>query len=113
MTVIGKHIIAELYGVEKELISHEDSVRGIIERVVNESGLTKVGSLYKQFNPHGVTGMVLITESHISVHTWPEYKTVNLDIFTCGSPEKAERAFNLFLEYFRPESYKQRVITRG
>ncbi len=111
--IVGKHIIAELYGVSSELISREEKVRQIVEEVVDEAGLTKVGSVYKQFNPHGVTGIVLISESHVSVHTWPEYELVNLDIFTCGDTSKAEKAFKLFLEKFKPKSYRHYVLDRG
>jgi len=111
--IIGRHIIAELYGVSKDLISKEESVRSIMEDVVREVGLTKVGSVYKQFNPHGVTGIILIAESHISIHTWPEYELVNLDIFTCGDAEKAEISFRLFLEKFKPRWYRHFVLDRG
>ncbi|MEM2070595.1 MAG: adenosylmethionine decarboxylase [Archaeoglobaceae archaeon] len=111
--IIGRHIIAELYGVDPELIAREETVRRIVEEVVNEAKLTKVGSVYKQFNPHGVTGVVLISESHVSLHTWPEYELVNLDIFTCGDPSKAEKAFKLFLEKFKPKSYRHYMLDRG
>ncbi len=111
--IVGRHIIAELYGVDPELISKEDTVRQIVEEVVEEAELTKVGSVYKQFNPHGVTGIVLIAESHVSIHTWPEYELVNLDIFTCGDTSKAEKAFKLFLERFKPKSYRHYVLDRG
>jgi S-adenosylmethionine decarboxylase len=111
--IVGKHIIAELYGVPKELISYEKTVRDIVEEVVDAAGLTKVGSVYKQFNPHGVTGIVLIAESHVSIHTWPEYEMVNLDIFTCGDIKKTERAFELFLERFKPKEYRHYVLDRG
>ncbi len=111
--IVGRHIIAELYGVDPELISKEETVRQIVEEVVEEAELTKVGSVYKQFNPHGVTGIVLIAESHVSVHTWPEYELVNLDIFTCGDTSKAEKAFKLFLERFKPKSYRHYVLDRG
>lgn len=111
--IVGKHIIAELYGVPKELISHEKEVKEIVESVVKDAGLTKIGSNYKQFEPHGVTGVVLIAESHISLHTWPEYGLVNLDIFTCGDKRKTDRAFELFLERFKPESYRHYVLDRG
>jgi len=111
--IVGKHIIAELYGVPKELIAKEEGVRQIVEEVIDEAGLTKVGSVYKQFNPHGVTGIVLISESHVSIHTWPEYELVNLDVFTCGDTEKAEEAFKLFLQKFKPESYRHYVLSRG
>ncbi|MCQ4153049.1 MAG: S-adenosylmethionine decarboxylase [Archaeoglobales archaeon] len=111
--IVGRHIIAELYGVNPELISREETVRRIVEEVVGEAGLNKVGSVYKQFNPHGVTGIVLISESHVSIHTWPEYELVNLDIFTCGDPVKAEKAFKLFIEKFKPKSYRHYMLDRG
>jgi len=111
--IVGRHIIAELYGVPKELISNESTVRQIMEEVVKEAELTKVGSVYKQFNPHGVTGIILIAESHISIHTWPEYELVNLDIFTCGDAKKAEKAFELFLKKFKPKSYRHYMLDRG
>jgi S-adenosylmethionine decarboxylase len=113
MVVIGKHIVAELYKVRRELISHEDKVREIVERVIKEAGLTKIGSVYKQFKPYGVTAVVLISESHISIHTWPELETVNLDIFTCGDQAKTDKAFKLFLKHFSPEYYKHYELTRG
>ena len=111
--IVGKHIIAELYGVPKELISNEGAVREIVEEVVKKAELTKVGSVYKQFNPHGVTGVVLIAESHVSIHTWPEYELVNLDIFTCGDSSKAQKAFEMFLEKFKPKSYRHVILDRG
>ncbi len=111
--IVGKHIIAELYGVPKELISNEKAVREIVEDVVKRAGLTKVGSVYKQFNPHGVTGIVLIAESHVSIHTWPEYELVNLDVFTCGDTGKVDEAFELFLKRFKPKSYRHYILDRG
>lgn len=111
--IVGRHIIAELYGVSKELISNEATVRQILEEVTEKAELEKVGSVYKQFNPHGVTGIVLIAESHVSIHTWPEFGLVNLDVFTCGDISKAEKAFKLFLEIFKPESYRHYVLDRG
>jgi S-adenosylmethionine decarboxylase len=111
--IVGRHIIAELYGVKEEMISNESRVRQILEEVIEKAELEKIASIYKQFNPHGVTGIVLIAESHVSIHTWPEYKLVNLDVFTCGDISKAEKAFNLFLEIFKPESYRHYVLDRG
>jgi S-adenosylmethionine decarboxylase len=111
--IVGRHIIAEFYGVSPDIISREETVRAIIEEVVDQAELTRVASVYKQFNPHGVTGIVLIAESHVSIHTWPEYGLVNLDIFTCGDTTKAEKAFELFLKRFKPKSYRHYVLDRG
>ncbi|HEB37412.1 MAG TPA: S-adenosylmethionine decarboxylase [Thermoplasmatales archaeon] len=111
--IVGRHIIAELYGVPPELISREKTVKKIIEEAVDQAGLTRVGSVYNQFKPHGVTGIVLIAESHVSVHTWPEYGLINLDIFTCGDTSKAGEVFDLLIKSFRPENYRQYVFDRG
>ncbi len=111
--VVGRHIIAELYGVDKDLISEEKKVREILERVTDQVKFSKVGSLYKQFNPHGVTGVILVEESHVSIHTWPEYELVNLDIFSCGNLDSVDKAFELFLKEFKPKSYRHYVLDRG
>ena len=111
--VVGRHIIAELYGVSSDLISKQETVKQIMDEVIEKAELTKVGEAYKQFEPHGVTGIVLIAESHISLHTWPEYGLVNLDIFTCGDSTRAEKAFQFFLERFKPKSHKRHTLDRG
>ncbi len=111
--IVGKHYIADLYGVNADIITKESDVRELVEEIVQAAGLTKIQSLYKQFNPHGVTGIVLISESHVSIHTWPEYNLVNLEVFTCGDPAKANQAFKLFLERFSPSSYNSHVLDRG
>ena len=111
--ILGKHIIAELYGVDKQLISREEIVKEIMGKVIEEAKISVVGTLWKQFNPHGVTGVALVSESHISIHTWPEYELVNLDIFTCGDPEQASKAFESFLKYFKPKSYRRYILDRG
>ena len=113
MKVLGRHIIAELYGVSADFIAREERVREIMDKVINEAGIEVVGSLYKQFNPHGVTGIILISESHISIHTWPEYELVNLDIFTCGDHDQADKAFKAFLKYFNPKYYRHYILDRG
>ena len=110
---IGRHIIAELYGVEERLIAKQEEVERLVWEVVRESELHAVSSAFKQFEPHGVAGVVLLSESHISVHTWPEYKLVNLDVFTCGDPSKAEKAFELFLRKFKPRSHRIVSLDRG
>ncbi|MBC7081022.1 MAG: S-adenosylmethionine decarboxylase [Thermoplasmatales archaeon] len=113
MKILGRHIIAEFYGVDKKLISEESVLKEIVEKVIEESKIEKIGILTKQFNPHGVTCIVLISESHISIHTWPEYELVNLDIFTCGDKKKSEIAFELFIKYLKPKNFRHYILDRG
>ena len=111
--VVGRHIIADLYGVAPELISRRETVEAILDEVVREARLTEEGRAYKQFEPYGVTGVVLLAESHLAIHTWPEHGLVNVDVFTCGEPEQADEAFRLLLAKFRPQWYRHVVMGRG
>ncbi len=111
--VVGRHIIAELYGVDPNLIAYEEQVQKILEDISERVGFTKVGSMYKQFSPWGVTGVILIEESHISIHTWPEYEQINFDVFTCGDVSQADTAFRCILEEFSPRSYRHYTLDRG
>lgn len=108
----GNHIIAEFRNCNPELLKKVRKVRPIVEKSVSGSGLTKICSKYHQFRPFGVTGFVLLTESHISVHTWPEKCYVAVDIFTCGPREHGERAFEILREHFGPKSVKMKSVKR-
>ncbi|NPA06469.1 MAG: S-adenosylmethionine decarboxylase [Chloroflexi bacterium] len=110
---VGLHIIADLYGVPAERIAYVEDVVPILERIVREAKLARLGANYHQFEPHGMTGVILLAESHLAIHTWPETGLVNLDIFTCGDPEQAREAFRLALKYFQPASYRHLVMERG
>ncbi|MCX8191942.1 MAG: adenosylmethionine decarboxylase, partial [Nitrososphaerales archaeon] len=65
-----------------------------------------------QFEPYGVSAVYLLSESHLSIHTWPEYGYIALDIFTCGDDGPALKTFELMVEEFQPKKVKKRVIRR-
>ncbi|MEM2911796.1 MAG: adenosylmethionine decarboxylase [Candidatus Bathyarchaeia archaeon] len=109
---MGIHIIAEFHGVDPQKISRVETLRVVLDRVVTKSGLHVVSSSFHQFEPQGVSAIYLLTESHLSVHTWPEYGYMALDIFTCGDDGSALKAFQLMLEEFQPKNVKKRVIRR-
>jgi S-adenosylmethionine decarboxylase proenzyme len=109
---MGIHIIAELWGVDSDKISRVEHLRAILDRVIAKSGLRVVSSSFYQFEPFGVSAVYLLRESHISVHTWPEYRYIALDIFTCGADEPALTAYQLLLDEFKPASVEERFIRR-
>jgi len=77
-----------------------------LEQAAKEAGATVVKTVLHQFNPQGLSGVVVIAESHIAIHTWPEYRYAALDIFTCGLPEIAEKiTAQLLVEKYRFFSY--------
>lgn len=112
-TTVGVHILAEFYGVDSGLLSDIKPVEDILELAVRESKVNKLNSKYHQFQPQGVTGFVLLGESHISIHTWPEKNFLALDIFTCGNAEKAHKAYDVLLKNFKPKDVHKTVKDRG
>ncbi len=111
--VVGLHIVAELYGCKPELISRLENVRKILDEIVKKSDLTVIDSKHHQFKPHGVTCLYLLAESHLFVHTWPEYGYIAVDIFTCGDEKKAKIAYELIVKEFKPKKVKRIEIKRG
>jgi S-adenosylmethionine decarboxylase len=109
---MGIHVIAEFLGVNPEKISRVEKTREILDRVIANSGLHAVSSRFHQFVPHGVSAVYLLSESHLSIHTWPEYEYVALDIFTCGADRPALKAFRLLVEEFQPKIVKKKIIRR-
>jgi len=107
------HIIAEFHGCNPELLKETNSVKDILENSVRESKLTKIRSYFHQFQPFGVTGVVLLMESHISIHTWPEYNYAAIDVFGCGDKKKVVKAFELLKEKFQPTTIIKKELRRG
>lgn len=110
---IGVHLVADLRGVSASKISKLPLMKEIMESAVKSGGLTKIRSHYHQFSPTGVSGVILLAESHLSFHTWPEYGFVALDIFTCGPTENAEAAFEYIIDKLSPVSVEYKKIERG
>lgn len=82
-----------------------------------DAGMTVLSSTFHQFAPTGVTGVVLLSESHLALHTWPEYGFVSFDVYVCNYTEenkgKGEQLVNRLLELFRPDSYLNNATERG
>lgn len=84
MEALGKHILAEFYGCDFTSINDEAFIEELFLRVAKDAGATIVNWNFHKFSPHGVSGAVVIAESHLTIHTWPEYGYCAVDIFTCG-----------------------------
>lgn len=110
---VGVHIIADLYGVNGDRISRTEDVCEIVEEAVRVGKLTKISSDYFQFQPRGVSGIVLLAESHLAFHAWPEHELVTLDIYTCGDPSHADAAYEYLIERLNPTSVEYKRISRG
>ena len=77
----GLHLISEFKVTDPDLLKDSLFIKSYLDAAIAENGLTKVGEVYHQFPDSGYTAVVCLTESHISIHTWPEYNRVTFDVF--------------------------------
>ena len=115
----GIHLLGEWYGcpADEPLLTQADALRDLCRQAVDESGLTIVGDRFFQFEPQGVTGTVLLAESHLAIHTWPEAGFVTVDVYVCNyttdNTAKAERVFQALEAALRPARKRFQAIVRG
>lgn len=84
MRTLGRHLIAEFYGCNSSTLNDVAKIEQEMLRAAHAVGATVVGHTFHKFAPQGVSGSVVIAESHLSIHTWPEKGYVSVDIYTCG-----------------------------
>lgn len=109
----GQHVLAELEGVAEQLLDDEQFLRDALHSALSRSQATVCEVIAKRFEPQGVTVLALLSESHASLHTYPEEGSIFIDVFTCGHTAQPERAVELLAEALRPESVNTRTIRRG
>ncbi len=83
----GIHLIVEGYSIDSKLLNNIDFFLTIFEKGIKNSNFSSCGNLVKKFSPNGITIIILLEESHISLHTYPEKNSFFLDIFTCGDSD--------------------------
>ena len=90
--MVGKHCILELYDCDHSKLDDEAFLRTTITTAAKRAGATLLNLITHRFDPQGVTGLALLAESHISIHTWPENGYAAVDVFTCGDHTMPESA---------------------
>ncbi len=113
MNGLGKHILVEFYNCDKKILNNAKLVEKYMVESAKKANATVVQSVFHLFNPHGVSGVVVISESHLAIHTWPEYGYASIDLFTCGDDVNPWVAFEYLKEKFNAEKTEQKEITRG
>ena len=113
MNALGKHLLLELKDCDREVLNDLDFLKGILLAAANEAGATVLGESFHQFSPHGVSGVVIIAESHLFIHTWPECGYAAVDIFTCGDSVQPEKAAQKLIKELGAKSHSILEIQRG
>lgn len=112
MNTIARHLIAEFYECSAVRLNDQPWLEQSMCQAAKEVGATVVGQAFHQFSPQGVTGTILIEESHLSIHTWPEYQYAAVDIFTCGGLDPRP-GFAYLARILGARSYRVQEIVRG
>ena len=108
----GKHWLVEMYQVPK--LDDIGRIRRALRRAVSQSGVRLIRLQLHHFGPRlGVTGVALLAESHISIHTWPERRYAALDIFMCGPASDPQKALDALREVLMPGRVRIRRFERG
>lgn len=113
MTALGKHLLLELRDCDREVLDDLSLLEGSLVYAAEEAGATVVGKHFHRFAPQGVSGAVLISESHLSLHTWPEYGYAAVDIFTCGDSVDSELAAEILIRKLGSKDPTIMEIRRG
>jgi S-adenosylmethionine decarboxylase proenzyme len=123
----GLHLTADLHGcaVERPAMTEPGALRTLCLRAAEAAGLRAVGELFHRFEvlpacgsaPPGITGVVLLAESHLTVHTWPEVGAVTLDVYVCNidadNSQRAHTALEVLIAAFTPQRIERHSLRRG
>lgn len=114
MDALGKHLLLELRDCNREFLSDLSFLRNALLSAAREAGALILGESFHPFPPYGgVSGVVIIAESHLSIHTWPEYGYAAVDIFTCGNSLHPQRAVNLLVKGLEARNTSIVEVKRG
>lgn len=110
---LGTHLLVELNQCNSEVLRDLSLIEAILLNAAKKANATIIESRFHQFNPYGISGLVVIAESHFSIHTWPEHHYAAVDIFTCGESLKPYLAINYLVEQLESLNPSTVELKRG
>lgn len=113
LETLGRHILVEFYNCNEDIMRDPVLVEKFMNEAARRADATIVNSLFHHFNPYGVSGAVIISESHLAIHTWPEYGYAAVDVFTCGDKINPWVAFDYLETVFEADRSESFEIPRG
>ncbi|MBD3403731.1 S-adenosylmethionine decarboxylase proenzyme [candidate division GN15 bacterium] len=113
MRILGRHLIVEYCDCDRASLDNIAYLEHHMNEAVRRSGATIVRSVFHRYNPQGVSGAVIIAESHFSIHSWPEYGYASVDFFTCGDSVDPMKAAEYMKEMLGAEHVDIKELRRG
>lgn len=110
----AKHYMIDMTNLDPELLESPDALRSLILNLINAKGLTYISHLEHEYEPHGYSLLVILAESHLSLHTWPEQNALMLDVITCGNA----KPFPFIMQFISRMTHRQGnsrilIVNRG
>lgn len=113
MDALGRHVLAEIFGCTFEVLNDVKKVEELMVNAALEAGAEVREYVFHKFSPQGVSGVVVISESHLAIHTWPELGYAAVDVFTCGERVNPWDACNFLVEKFNAQHMTATEVKRG
>lgn len=110
---LGRHILCEAFGCDAERLNDRQWVEDTMVQAALEAGAEVREVAFHQFSPQGVSGVVVISESHLAIHTWPEIGYAAIDVFTCGNTVDPWQACNYLIKHFKAQNATTTEVKRG
>lgn len=112
MKALGRHILVEFMNCKADVLNDVAAIESAMVEAAKIAGATVINSTFHHFSPYGVSGVVVIQESHLAIHTWPEYRYAAVDLFTCGDTVDPWVSFEHLKKVF-DASYSALEMNRG
>lgn len=110
---VGRHFLASYYDCDEEALANVENLHKAMERAITASKAHILEASEHRFDPTGVTMLFLLSESHASIHTYPEHRACFVDIFTCGSTCQPENFHAILMEYLQPGAVSEQLFDRN
>ncbi len=112
-TALGRHLLLELYDCDKSLLNNVDSIKKILITTAKNVNAKVINSSFHHFSPYGVSGVIIISESHFTIHTWPEYGYAAIDVFTCSKHINYDKIQELLIKNLSAKRHHANIHQRG
>jgi S-adenosylmethionine decarboxylase len=109
---VGAHVLADFWGCQFEKLDDAELLMNSLRKAAQIAQMTILGEKSFKFNPQGFTGILLLSESHISIHTYPEQGYAAIDVYTCGDG-MTQKAIDYLKKVLNPTSVKEMQVQRG
>lgn len=110
---LGRHLLAEFYDCEPNVLNNVSLIEKVMTEAAEVAGATIVQKNFHHFSPYGVSGVVVIAESHLAIHTWPEFGYAAIDLFTCGESVDPTVAYEYLREHLHAKTAFYSELKRG